>query len=182
MKTLNDLFLDELADMNDAECRIINAMPEFAEAATCKELKKIIQAHLGESEGHVTKIEQIFALLGEEPRKSTCEATVGLLKEGEDIVKEFKGSAALNSGLICALQKVEHYELASYGCLHEWAVLMEESKAAGLLQDILDEEGAANRALTGLARSKCNEEAMDEAVEVRAANGAREKKAAPTLR
>lgn len=180
MKTLNDLFLEELADMYDAECRIVDALPKIAQGATCSDLKAIIQTHLNESEGHVTKIEHIFSLFGEDARKSTCEATQGLLKEGEDIAKAFAGSAAINSALICALQKIEHYELATYGCLHEWSVLLENSKAACLLQEILDEEGAANRALTQLARSKSNEEAMDEEVEVSSANGG--KKSAPTAR
>jgi ferritin-like metal-binding protein YciE len=177
MKTLNDLFLEELADMYDAESRIVKGLPMIAKAATCQDLKKIVQTHLKESEGHVKKLDQIFSLFGEDARKSTCEATVGLLKEAEEIAKSFAGSAAINSALICALQKIEHYELASYGCLHEWAVLLEESKAAGLLQDILDEEGAANRALTGLARSKSNEEALDDSAEMRHAAGAPGKKA-----
>jgi ferritin-like metal-binding protein YciE len=162
MKTLKDLFLDELADMYDAEHRIVKALPKMAKAATCPDLKEAIQSHLRETEGHVKKLQQVFQCFGEKAKGKTCEATVGLLAEGDEIAADFKGSPAINAALISAAQKVEHYEMASYGCLHEWAGLLGNKEAAGLLQEILDEEKAANESLTKLALAKCNQEALEE--------------------
>ena len=162
MKTLKDLFLDELADMYDAEHRIVKALPKMAKAATCPDLKEAIQSHLRETEGHVKKLQQAFQCFGEKAKGKTCEATVGLLAEGDEIAADFKGSPAINAALISAAQKVEHYEMASYGCLHEWAGLLGNKEAAGLLQEILDEEKAANESLTKLALAKCNQEALEE--------------------
>ena len=162
MKTLKDLFLDELADMYDAERRLVKALPKMSKAATCPKLKAAILAHLKETEGHVTKLEQVFQTFDQKAKGKTCEATVGLLKEGDEIAADFKGSPAINAALISAAQKVEHYEMASYGCLHEWAGLLGNPKAAGLLEDILGEEKAANEGLTELARASSNEEALCE--------------------
>ena len=139
MKTLKDLFLDELADMYDAEHRIIKALPKMAKVATCPDLKEAIQSHLRETEGHVKKLQQVFQCFDEKAKGKTCEATVGLLAEGDEIAADFKGSPAINAALISVAQKVEHYEMASYGCLHEWAGLLGNKEAAGLLQEILDE-------------------------------------------
>ena len=160
MKTLKELFLDELADMYDAEKRIVKALPKMAKAATCPDLKGAIQLHLKETEGHVRRLEQVFQTFGLKPKGKTCEATVGLLEEGDEIAADFKGSPAINAALIAAAQKVEHYEIASYGCLHEWAGLLGNDKAAGLLRQILDEEKAADEGLTGLARAGNNAEAL----------------------
>jgi len=162
MKTLKDLFLGELADMYDAERRIVKALPKMAKAATCPDLKAAIQSHLKETEGHVKKLELVFQSFDEKAKGKTCEATVGLLKEGDEIAADFKGSPAINAALISAAQKVEHYEMASYGCLHEWAGLLGNEEAAGLLEKILGEEKAANEKLTELARGSSNEEALDE--------------------
>jgi ferritin-like metal-binding protein YciE len=179
MKTLKDLFMDELADMYDAEHRIVKALPKMAKAATCPDLKKVIQSHLKETEGQVRKLEQIFKSFGVKAKGKTCEATVGLLEEGDEIAAEFKGSPAINAALISAAQKVEHYEMASYGCLQEWAGLLGNKEAAGLLQGILDEEKAANESLNELAHSSLNNEALgesdrngsqDESVDERPAN------------
>jgi len=160
MKTLKDLFLDELADMYDAERRIVKALPKMAKAATSAELKNAIQSHLKETQGHVKKLEQVFQSFDEKAKGQTCEATVGLLEEGDEIAADFKGSPAINAALISAAQKVEHYEMASYGCLHEWAGLLGNKEAAGLLREILDEEKTANEVLTALARASSNEEAL----------------------
>ena len=161
MKTLKELFLDELADMYDAEKRIVKALPKMAKAATCPDLKGAIQLHLKETEGHVRKLEQVFQTFELKPKGKTCEATVGLLEEGDEIAADFKGSPAINAALISAAQKVEHYEIASYGCLHEWAGLLGHDKAAGLLQEILDQERAADETLTEVARNGNNEEARN---------------------
>ena len=161
MKTLKDLFLDELADIYDAEKRIVKALPKLARAATSEELRDTFQAHLKETEGHVKKLEQVFACFDQQAKGKTCEATVGLLKEGEDIAADYKGSPAINAALIAAAQKVEHYEIASYGCLHEWAELLENEKAGQLLQGILEEELAANEELNERAHSGSNDEALN---------------------
>ena len=157
--------MDELADMYDAEKRIVKALPKMAKAATCEDLKAAILSHLKETEGHVTKLEQVFQAFDEKARGKTCEATVGLLKEGDEIAAEFKGSPAINAALVSAAQKVEHYEMASYGCLHEWAGLLDNEDAAGILQQILDEEKAANESLTELARESCNQQALGDSDE-----------------
>ncbi len=162
MKTLQDLFLNELADIYDAEHRIAKALPRMAKAATNPALKKAFELHLKQTEGHAEKVEKVFACFDRKAKVKTCNATVGLLKEGDEIAAEFEGSPAINAALIAAAQKVEHYEMATYGCLHEWAKLLGNDKAAGLLQEILDEEGDTNKALTVLARANLNEDAMEE--------------------
>ena len=139
MKTLKVLFLDELADIYDAERRTVKALPKMAKAATCDKLKRAILAHLKETEGHVTKLEKVFQLFDEKAKGKTCKATVGLLEEGDEIAADFKGSRAINAALISAAQKVEHHEMAAYGCLHEWAGLLENKEAADLLLEILSE-------------------------------------------
>lgn len=160
-KTLPDLFLAELADMYDAEHRIAKALPKIAKAAVSEELKQAVLIHLVETKDHAIKLEKIFALLGEKPKAKTCEATVGLLEEADRIAADFKGSPANDAALISAMQKVEHYEIASYGCLHAWAVLMENTKAAEVIATILEQELAANNKLSLLAESSCNEAAWE---------------------
>lgn len=161
-KTLKGLFLDELADMYDAEKRIVKALPKLARAATCTDLQAAIRGHLQETQGQVTKLEQIFQSFGIEAKGKTCEATKGLLEEADEIVADFKGSAAINAAIIAAAQKVEHYEMATYGCMREWAGVLGNKKAATLLDEILNEEKAANEGLTRLAVAKSNQEAMCE--------------------
>jgi ferritin-like metal-binding protein YciE len=162
MKTLKDLFLDEVGDMYDAERRIVKALPKLVKAATCEKLKAALQAHLKETEGHVTKLEQVFKSLDQKAKGKTCKTTVALLEESGDIVAEFKDSPALNAALISAAQKVEHHEIASYGALHEWAELLGNSNAAGLLEEILGEEKTANATLTKLALNGSDKEALGE--------------------
>ncbi len=162
MKTLKDLFLDELADMYDAEQRIVKALPKMTKAANSDELKQVFQSHLKDTQGHLTKLEEVFGCFGQQATGKSCEATKGLLQEGDEIAADFKDSPAIDAALISVAQKVEHYEIASYGCLREWAGLLGNKKAATILQEILDEEGAANKSLTILARSVSNENAISE--------------------
>ncbi|HEX2750232.1 MAG TPA: ferritin-like domain-containing protein [Verrucomicrobiales bacterium] len=162
MKTLRDLFIDTLADIYDAEHRITEALPKMAEAAGCAELRTAFENHLEETEGHVTKVESVFALFDESPRRKTCEATKGLLKEGDEVAGEFMGSAALDAALICSAQKVEHYEMATYGCLATWAGLLGYDEAQSILHEILSEEEAADEILSEIATSESNEDAMHE--------------------
>lgn len=162
MKTLHDLFLNELADRYDAEKRLVQALPKMIKAASCTHLQKLIQSHLKETENHVKKLEKVFKSFSEKAKAKRCEATIGLLNEGDEITSNFQGSPAINAALICVAQKVEHYEIASYGCLREWAALLENQEAADLLQEILVEEKAANHALSELARFKSNDDAEGE--------------------
>ena len=161
MKALKDLFLEELADMYDAEHRILKALPKLAKAATCDKLKAAFLSHWEETKGHINKLENVFAAFDEKPVVQKCLATVGLLAEGDQIAADNKGEATINAALISAGQKVEHYEIASYGCLREWAGLLGKKDAVKELQGILDEEEAANETLIKLARSGSNQEALD---------------------
>ena len=124
-------------------------------------MQAALQKHLKETQGQITNLEKVFKSIGEKAKAKKCEATVGLLEEGDEIAKEFKGSPAINAALIAAGQKVEHYEIASYGCLHEWAGLLGHQEAAELLKENLDQEKAADEALTEIARSEDNKKARD---------------------
>ncbi len=150
-----------LNDMYDAEHRIVRALPKLIKAATCSDLQAALEKHLKETQGQIEKLEKVFVSIGENATGKKCEATVGLLKEADEIAADFKGSPAINAALISAGQKVEHYEIASYGCLHEWVGLLGHDEAAALLQEILAEERAANETLTEVARNGNNEEALD---------------------
>ena len=158
-KNLKNLFLDELADMYDAEHRVIKALPKLAEAATCKQLKAAFLSHLAETKGQVTKLDKVFKAFGEKAKGKPCKATIGLLEEGDEIAEENKGQPTINAALISAGQKVEHYEIASYGCLVEWAKLLGNPAAAALLGEILDQEKGADKTLGSLAADK-NQEAL----------------------
>ncbi|MGD0815626.1 MAG: ferritin-like domain-containing protein [Verrucomicrobiota bacterium] len=161
MKTLKDLFLDELADMYDSENRITKALPKVIKAATCEKLQQGLQQHLLETEGHVTKLERVFAVFDEKPHAKKCPAMAGILDEGDEIISEYKKTPVINAAIISAAQKVEHYEIASYGTLHAWAELLGNDDAARLIQEILDQEKEADRVLTECA-SKNNQEALAE--------------------
>ncbi len=160
MSTLQELFLDEIKDMYDAEKRISKALPKLAKAATSVELQEAFNSHLEETLGHIEKLEQVFSSLGEKPKGKTCKATVGLIEEADEILSDNKGSPTINAALISAAQKVEHYETASYGTLREWAELLGNEEAADLLGQILEEEEAANDKLSEIAKSSANEEAL----------------------
>lgn len=161
MKTLQNLFLGELADILDAEHRLVKALPKMARAATCTHLQEALLDHLEETQGHVKKLGKVFESFGHKARGKTCQITVGLVAEAEGIAEEYAGSPAINAALIAAAQKVEHHEIASYGCLLEWAERLGNKEAADLLQEILNEEKAANNALTELALTRSNDEALE---------------------
>lgn len=162
MKTLRDLFLNQLAEMYDAEQRIDKALTKLARAATSDDLKTALGFHLMESAGQVRKLAAVFHCFDQKPKARRCAGVVGLLQEGAAIATAFKGSAALNAALIAAAQKVEHYEIATYGCLHEWAGLLANARAAELLGEILQQETAANQKLTDVAFASSNTEALGE--------------------
>jgi ferritin-like metal-binding protein YciE len=158
---LKDLFLDELADMYDAENRIAKALPKMAKAATGEDLKTAILNHLEETKGQIEKLEQVFAAFDEKAKGKKCKATVGLLEEGDEIASDNKGEPTINAAIISACQKVEHYEIASYGCLIAWGKLLDNDEAVNLLEEILEQEKQANEKLTGLAE-ETNQEALGE--------------------
>jgi len=162
MKNLRTLFLDELADIYDAEHRIVRALPKMVKAATCPDLQAALKKHLRETQGQIKSLEQVFKSVGVKAKGKKCEATVGLLEEADEIAAEFKGSPAINAALIAAAQKVEHYEIATYGCLVEWAGLLDYQKASVLLQETLAQEKNADEVLTEVARMGNNEGAMGE--------------------
>jgi ferritin-like metal-binding protein YciE len=160
MKTLQDLFLDELADIYDAENRLLKALPKLAQAAAGHgDLSAAFEGHLRETEGHVDKLKQVFSAFDRRPRGRKCEAIAGLLKESDALAAGHRGEATLNAALVSAAQKAEHYEIASYGCLAEWAGLLGNPAAKELLEEILAEEKAADEKLTLIARGSCNPEA-----------------------
>jgi ferritin-like metal-binding protein YciE len=158
-KTLTDLYLDELADIYDVEKRLTKALPKMARAVSSLELKNAIEAHLQETEGHAQKLEQAFAEAGMKPKAKKCEAMVGILEEADEILDEYKGSQALDAAAISAAQKAEHYEIATYGCLREWATLLGKEEAAAIYEEILVEESACDEKLTEIARTIANESA-----------------------
>jgi len=161
MHTLKELFLVELADIYDAEQRIVLALPKMIKAATCARLKRTFQIHLKESKHHVGRLKKVSRLFGETLKGKKCKATVGLLEEAVELADEFKGSAPINAALIAAAQKMEHYEIASYGCLHQWAKTLGNGAAATLLEDTLSEEKGADDKLTECAHFASNGEAKD---------------------
>jgi len=157
-QTLHDAFLDELKDAYDAEKQLVKALPKMAKAATSTELRQAFVDHLEETNGHVTKLEQVFESLGEKAKGKHCAGIAGIIEEGSDAMGEYEG-ATMDAVLIAGGQRAEHYEIAAYGTLVEWAKGMGHTEAADLLQEILDEEGEADKKLTALAESGINEQA-----------------------
>ena len=155
-KTLNDLFLDTVKDIYFAEKQVLKALPKMARAAQSPDLKAAFEKHKIETEGHLERLTQVFELLGKPARGKTCEAIQGILAEGEEIMEEFKGSPALDAGLISSAQAVEHYEITRYGTLIAWAEELGKEPVAKLLTTTLNEEKAADKKLTGIADKKVN--------------------------
>lgn len=153
MEDLQDLFHDELKDVYDAEHQIIKALPKMAKAATSPQLKAGFESHLKQSEEHVARLEKVFDILGKKPAKKTCKAMKGLIEEGDEVVKEKADPDVKDAALIASAQRVEHYEIAAYGCLRTWAGLLGMDDAKKLLQTTLDEEGATDEKLTKLSES-----------------------------
>ncbi|MGZ3776121.1 MAG: YciE/YciF ferroxidase family protein [Mucilaginibacter sp.] len=160
---LNELFIDELKDIYWAEQHLTKALPKMAKAATTDELRTAIQNHLAETETHVTRLEQVFESIGEKAMAKKCEAMAGLIKEGDEIVAETeKGSTTRDAGIISAAQKVEHYEIASYGTLKTLASVLGHNEAAEILNTTLQEEKNADNKLTQIAESSINQSAKSE--------------------
>jgi ferritin-like metal-binding protein YciE len=160
MSALNKLFLVELADRYDSEKQLVQAIPKLSKLATCKALQDHFQCHLKKTEGHVKKLETVFKSFNAKVTAKKCETTFGLLKEGEGLAAGFQGSPAINAALISAAQKIEHHAIASYGCLHAWALLLGNKESATVLEEVLKEEKAENDSFIDLAGSCCNKEAL----------------------
>lgn len=158
-KLLEDLFHDTLKDVYFAENKILKTLPKMAKAAQSKDLKAAFTKHERETRGQVKRLEGVFKILGKPARAKTCDAIMGITKEGAEIMKEYKGMPALDAGLLAAAQAVEHYEMSRYGTLRTWAEELGMKDAARLLQETLDEERATDKALTGIAKSVVNIEA-----------------------
>lgn len=155
MKTLQDAFEHTLQDVYYAENALVKALPNVHKAANGKKLKQAIEEHLEETKGQVKKLDEVFKSIGKKASGEKCDAIEGLIKETEGIIEEATGEAK-NAALVAACQAVEHYEIARYGTLREWAKVLGHSKAHDLLTEILDQEKAANSKLTNLAVSDIN--------------------------
>ena len=158
-KTLDDLFEDTLKDIYYAENKILKALPKMAKAAQSRELKAAFEKHLKETEGQVVRLEKVFKTIDMAPKGKKCEAIEGIIEEGSEIIKEFKGTPALDAGLVSSAQAVEHYEIARYGTLKRWAEQLGLNDAVKLLDQTLTEEKNTDESLTDLANSMINEHA-----------------------
>lgn len=166
LDSLKTLYVEELRDLYNAENQLLKALPKMAKKATTPELKEAFQTHLEETRTHVERLDQIFDKLGKKPTGKTCKAMRGLIEEGSEMMSEDGLDSVIDAGIIGAAQKVEHYEMASYGTVRTFASLLGEDEAEDLLQETLDEEGEADKKLTEIAESMVNEEA-EEAVPVK---------------
>jgi ferritin-like metal-binding protein YciE len=162
-KTLEDLFHDTLRDIYYAEKKILKGLTKMAKAAELPELKAAFDKHYDETEGQIDRLEEVFALIDKRPRGKTCPAIEGILEEGDEIASDYKGTAALDAGLVSAAQAVEHYEIARYGTLKRWAKMLGLDDAAKLLDATLQEESATDEALNALAEQLANQKALEPA-------------------
>jgi ferritin-like metal-binding protein YciE len=161
MTKLQDLYVDELRDLLNAENQIIKALPKMAKNATSPQLQKAFQNHLVESRTHVERLNKIFENMGQRPKGKKCKGVEGILEEGKDFMDEADSDEVMDAGLIASAQRVEHYEMAAYGTVRTYAQLLGDKEAARLLQQTLDEEGATDKKLTELAMSGINVEAQE---------------------
>ena len=162
LKTLDELFHDTLKDIYFAEKKILTSLPKMAKAAQNEDLAAAFEKHRGETEAQIERLEQVFELIDKKPQGKTCPAIVGISEEAQEIIKEYKGSPALDAGLLGAAQAVEHYEISRYGTLCAWAKQLGMDQAARLLGETLDEEKATDEALTEIAEAVVNQEAEQE--------------------
>jgi ferritin-like metal-binding protein YciE len=159
MESLQDLYVEELKDIYNAENQLIKALPKMAKAASSEELKSAFTTHLEETREHAQRLEQIFEKLGASPKGKKCKGMEGLLEEGKEMMGEDAEPEVMDAGLIAAAQRVEHYEMAVYGTVRAYAKLLGDDEAARLLQQTLEEEGATDKKLSDIAESQINVEA-----------------------
>jgi ferritin-like metal-binding protein YciE len=162
IQSLQDLYVDELKDLYNAENQLIKALPKMAKAAKSDELQAAFEEHLKQTEQHAKRIETIFEELEQQPKGKKCVGMEGLIEEGKEIMEEADGASVLDAGLIVAAQKVEHYEIAAYGSARAHAEQLGYVDAAEILQETLDEEVAADEKLTQIAESLVNEQADED--------------------
>ncbi len=159
MQSLQDLLVDHLKDIYDAEHQIVAALPKMSKAASSAQVKKAFDEHLRQTEGQIQRLERVFEMMGQKAVRKTCKGMKGLIQEGQEVLDEDATSEVRDAGLIAAAQKVEHYEMAAYGTARTYCQLIEHHEAAQLLQEILDEEELADKKLSQIA-SKVNVEAV----------------------
>ena len=162
VSTIEELFIGELKDLYSAENQITKTLPKLVKAATTPELKKAFETHLKETEGQIERLNRIFEILGKSPRGKTCAGMKGVLEEGAEMLKETEEGSIRDAALISAAQRVEHYEMAGYGCVREYAKLLGQNEIAQLLDETLEEEKAADSKLGEVAK-KVNPAAMQPA-------------------
>jgi ferritin-like metal-binding protein YciE len=162
LNTLKTLYIDELRDLYNAENQLVKALPKMAKAASSEELQDAFEKHLEQTKSHVDRLEEVFEEIGEKPKGKTCKAMKGLIDEGSEILKEDGEQSVIDAGIIVAAQKVEHYEIASYGSVRTFAQLLGKDRSVDLLQRTLDEESEANELLNKLAEDIVNPEALME--------------------
>jgi ferritin-like metal-binding protein YciE len=155
-KGLEELFEATLKDIYYAEKAILKALPKMAKAAQSPEVKKAFEDHYAETEGHVDRLEQVFEMMGMPARGKTCDAINGLIDEGKEVMEDFKGTPAIDAGLVSAAQSVEHYEISRYGTLRAWAEQMAMNKAMALFQQTLQEEEKTDKLLSKIGASVAN--------------------------
>jgi ferritin-like metal-binding protein YciE len=164
-KTLQDLFTDSVKDVYFAEKKILVALPKMAKAAQNEELAAAFEKHIAETEAQVERLEAVFEELDETPKGKNCPAIVGIIDEGKEVMDEYKGSPALDAGLLASAQAVEHYEICRYGTLVTWAEQLGLKQSVRLLKQTLNEEEKTDKALSQLAERAVNAEAQSEAAE-----------------
>jgi ferritin-like metal-binding protein YciE len=162
LDTVEKLYISELRDLYSAENQLLKALPKMARGASSPELKDAFEKHLEQTKVHVLRLEELFGQLDESPKGKTCHGMKGLIEEGSEILKEDGEDSVLDAGIIVAAQKVEHYEIASYGSVRTFANLLGKDEEAKLLQSTLDEEAETNEILNRLAESVVNPEAAIE--------------------
>jgi ferritin-like metal-binding protein YciE len=155
--SLNDLFVQQLKDLYDGEMQLTEALPLMADAATSSQLKNAFQTHFRETQGHVQRLEQVFRAINQEPERESCPAMKGMIKEGNDAIKAKGDPNVRDAALIAAAQRVEHYEMAGYGTVRTFAQQLGRDDLAQILQQTLEEEGAADKKLTSIAESQVNQ-------------------------
>ena len=158
---LMEVYVDELKDLYDAENRLLKALPKVAKAATSEKLRAAVEEHLEQTRGHVDRLTEIFDNMKEKPTGKKCAGMMGILKEGEEIMEEDYEGEVMDAALISAAQRVEHYEIAAYGCVRTWADLLGENEASALLDKTLEEEKETDQKLTQLAE-RINVQAKEE--------------------
>ena len=162
LDTLKTLYINELRDLYNAESQLVKALPKMAKAASSEELQDAFEKHLEQTKTHVERLEEVFEEIGEKPKGKTCQAMKGLIEEGSEVLKQDGEESVIDAGIIVAAQKVEHYEIASYGSVRTFAQLLGKDRSADLLQTTLDEESETNELLNKLAEDIVNPEALME--------------------